>query len=52
MPKSHIIQLDDKNDKNVLKEFSIIEEALASDIFLGIIYTTIPKLLVAVSTIV
>lgn len=36
----------------VLKEFSVIEEALASDIFLGIIYITIPKLLVAVSTIV
>lgn len=33
-----------------LEEFPVIEEAPASDIFLGIIYTTVPKLLAAVST--
>ena len=32
-----------------LREFPVIEEAPASDIFLGIIYTTGPKLIVAVS---
>lgn len=34
----------------VLEEFSMIEKALASDIFLGIIYITVPKLLAAIST--
>ena len=32
------------------EEFPVIEEAPASDIFLGIIYTTVPKLLAAIST--
>ena len=33
-----------------LEEFPVIEEAPASDIFLGLIYTTVPKLLATVST--
>lgn len=32
------------------EKFPIIEEAPALDIFLGIIYTTVPKLLAAMST--
>lgn len=34
----------------VSKEFPVIEKAPASNIFLGIIYTTIPNLLAAIST--
>ena len=33
-----------------LEEFPVIEEAPASDNFLGLIYTTVPKLLATVST--
>ena len=33
-----------------IEEFSVIKEAPASDIFLGIIYTTVPKLLAIMST--
>lgn len=35
-----------------IEEFFIIEEALGSDIYLIIIYTTVPKLLAAISTMV
>ncbi len=34
------------------EEFPVIEEAQASDIFLGIIYTSVPKLLATMSTMV
>lgn len=33
-----------------IKDFAVIEEAPALDIFLGIIYSMIPKLLATIST--